>query len=127
MNLRIKKNIEIPSMRVWSQTAHFSFLYVERSQNQDEENYKFIPGFWNWIKERRFWKEKFWITTQDENKARILVEDYLTQKVNKLKSLKNFKFKLKKDFQLTEKRALGICPTIHSKPISVQTKCLVEQ
>jgi len=123
-HLRIKRQIEVPSMNVWSQTAHFSYLHVERNQEQDEESFKFVPGSWNKVKERRKWKETFWATAQDENEARKLIETYFKQKVEESQKLREFTSSLKKDFQLTERKALGIRPTIHSKLISSNTKVI---
>ncbi len=119
MTLRIKKNIENHLMHVWSQTVCFSFLHIERSQKQDEESFKFVLGSWNWIKEIRSWKEKFWVTAQNEDEARTLIEKYYNQK---LCESKNIKSKLNKDFQLTKKKALGIQLSIHSKLVSSKTK-----
>lgn len=85
--MKIKREIIIKDLSIWTNEVIFSFISV----NDNKE-------------EKRKWKEKFWMTAENDQEAECLFNKLLEKKKEEFGHFKDFTFKILDKFKKIDEK-----------------------
>ena len=97
--MRIKNKTPSIPIQVWEQIIQFQF--IENGENMQ-------------------WKEKFFITSPSESKAKQLSKKFIKRKKEDNKNTLQFEFNIIKDLYPSENQPTSSCPSIHGQIIDIK-------